>query len=494
VTAALSRAARPGTGADRRRWILVILAIAPLMIVVDASIVNVALPSAERALHISTADRQWLVTAYTLTFGGLLLFGGRIADYTGRKRALIIGLVGFALSSALGGLAPDSALLFGARALQGAFAALMAPAALSLINITFTEARDRARAFGVYGAISGGGLAIGLIAGGLLTQYASWRWCLLVNVPISVVAAVGAFRLIPESRSTGKTRYDLPGAVLSTLGMAALVYGFTEASTHGWTSPATLAVLIVAVALLGGFVAVEATSSHPLLPLRVLTDRNRGGSYLTTALVGLGMMGTFLFLTFYLQQTLHYSALRTGFSYLPFSVGVVSGAAAATQLISRLRPRIVMGAGLLLAIAGMLSFAHVGLHTSYWTHIAPSELVMSFGLGLVFVPVNNTALVGVEPSDSGVASALVNTTQQVGGSIGTALLNTVATSATVAYVRSHGTTPAAIAGAAVHGYTVAFSVGAGFLALALVALWSLVDTRRISPAGPDPIEAAPAIL
>ncbi len=487
MTATIPGSARPEirSGPDRRWWILAVLAIAQLMIVVDASIVNVALPSAEKALGISTADRQWVLTAYTLTFGGLLLLGGRIADYTGRKRALLIGFLGFAAASAIGGLSPDATVLFGARALQGAFAALMAPAALSLINVTFTEARDRARAFGVYGAISGGGLALGLIAGGVLTQYASWRWCLLVNIPISLIAAAAAYRLIGESRTHARTRYDLPGALLSTLGMVGLVYGFTEASSHGWTSPLTLAILTASVALIAAFVVVEARSPNPILPLRVVMDRNRGGSYLATLFVGMGLMGAFLFLTFYLQQTLHYSALRTGFSYLPFSVGVILGAAIATQALSRLSPRVVMGTGLALAIVGMLSFAQIGLHTAYWTHIAPAELVLSLGLGLVFVPVSNVALVGVGADDSGVASALVNATQQVGGSIGTALLNTLATTVMATYIRQHGAGPLVAANGALHGYTVAFTAGAGFLALALVAVWSLVTVKRAGSSSPD---------
>jgi EmrB/QacA subfamily drug resistance transporter len=500
TTTALSSARPDGrSGVDRRNWILVVLAIAQLMIVVDASIVNVALPSAEKALHITTADRQWVITAYTITFGGLLLLGGRIADYMGRKRSMIIGLLGFAGASALGGLAPTSALLFAARSLQGAFAALLAPAALSLLTVTFTEAKERARAFGVYGAIAGGGLAIGLVAGGLLTQYASWRWCLLVNVPIALVAALAASRLIPESRVLGRTRYDLPGAVTSTLGMVALVYGFTEASTKGWSAALTVAALVAGLGLLGAFLLIETRSSHPLLPLRVITERNRGGSYLATTLVGVGIMGTFLFLTFYLQQTLHYSALRTGFSYLPFSLGVVAGAAVASKVLNQIRPRIPMAVGLTLAIAGMLWFSQIGVHSAYWIHIFPAELVMSFGMGLVFVTVNSTALVGVKAADAGVASALINSTQQVGGSIGTALLNTVATTATVSYVKAHGAGPAA----AVHGYSVAFTAGTFFLLLALAAGWSLITTSKAGdPAtaeggagaeGDEDLVAAPAM-
>ena len=480
MSATLSASARPDTssGTDRRWWILAVLAIAQLMIVVDASIVNIALPHAEKALHISTADRQWVVTAYTLTFGGLLLLGGRVADFLGRKRVLVTGLLGFGAASALGGLAPNAAALFGARALQGAFAALMAPAALSLLTVTFTEARERARAFGVWGAIAGGGLAIGLISGGVLTQYLSWRWTLLVNAPIAVLAAVAAIRLIPESRVHGHTRYDLPGALTSTVGMVTLVYGVTKASTNGWGSAQTLGLLAVAAALLVAFVVIERFSTHPLLPLRVMTERNRGGSYLSTLLIGLGMFGTFLFLTFYLQQTLHYSALKTGFAYLPFSVGVIAGATVSSRLILRLPPRVVMATGLAFAVSGVLWFSQIGVHSGYLAHIMPAELVMAFGMGMVFVPVSNTALVGVSPSDAGVASALINATQQIGGSIGTALLNTVATTVTASYLRSHAHAATAVATGTVHGYAVAFVVSGGFLALALIAVAVLINTGR----------------
>ena len=468
------------SGRDRRWWVLAVLAIAQLMIIVDASIVNIALPSAQKALHISTADRQWVVTAYTLAFGGLLLLGGRVADYMGRKRVLLVGLLGFAGASAIGGFAPDATVLFAARALQGGFAALMAPAALSLISVTFTEPRDRARAFGVYGAISGGGLALGLIAGGLLTQFASWRWCLLVNVPIALAAGLAGSRLIPESRMSGRTRYDFPGAVTATLGMATLVYAVTKASTDGWTAPITVTLLGFAVALLVSFVVAELRSPAPLLPLRVVTNRVRGGSFLATLLVGVGMMGTFLFLTFYLQQTLHYSALKTGFAYLPFSLGIVTAAAVASKAAIRLPPRVLMSVGLGMAIVGMLMFSRVGLHTGYWTLLFPAELVMSLGLGLVFVPVNSTALSGVAASDSGVASALINTSQQVGGSVGTALLNTIFTTASTSYAASHLSLGKSVFQlATVHGYSVAFLVAAGFLGLALISTVALINARPV---------------
>jgi EmrB/QacA subfamily drug resistance transporter len=465
------------TEADPRRWlILAVIAIAQLMIVVDASIVNIALPKAQVALHITNANRQWVVTAYTLAFGSLLLLGGRIADYSGRKRMLIVGLLGFAAASALGGLAPNEAVLFTARAVQGAFAAIMAPAALSLLNVTFTDARERARAFGVYGSIAGGGLAIGLIGGGVLTQYLSWRWCLLVNTPIAIIASIAALILVSESKAQGRARYDLPGAITSTLGLVSLVYGVTEAETKGWGSITTIGLLVAAVVLLVVFVFIELRSSHALLPLRVVTETNRAGAYLTSALTGAGLFGTFLFLTYYLQGTLGFSPLRTGFAFLPFSVGVVASAMVASVLLPRTRPKWIMSAGLVMAIAGMLWFTQLHATSHYWPHVFPAEVVMSLGLGLVFVPISSTALFGIRANDSGVASALINTTQQVGGSIGTALLNTIATSVTTAYVASHGVKT--LTTGTVHGYAIAYLSGAGILAAALVITLVFVRARR----------------
>ncbi len=303
-----------GSVVDPRRWLaLTVIAIAQLMVVLDATVVNIALPSAQQALHISDANRQWIVTAYTLAFGGLLLLGGRVADYMGRKRAFLIGLIGFAGASALGGAANGAVMLFMARGLQGAFGALLAPAALSLLTTTFTEARERAKAFGVFGAISGGGAAIGLISGGLLTEYLNWRWCLFVNIPVAVIAFVAALPIVRESKAEGNTRYDVPGAVLSTLGLVSLVYGFTKAATepNHWAAGATLLFLGLAVVLLTAFVVWETRTANPLLPMRVLLHRNRGGAYLTSILLGSGMLGMFLFMTYYLQQTLHYTALQT---------------------------------------------------------------------------------------------------------------------------------------------------------------------------------------
>jgi len=470
-------------GPDPRRFrALTVIAIAQLMVVLDATVVTIALPSAQRALHLSVNDRQWVLTAYTLAFGGLLLLGGRIADYLGRKRMFVLSLLGFAGASALGGLAQSPAMLFGARALQGAMAAMMAPAALSLITVTFTEPKERARAFGVYGGISGGGAAVGLILGGLLTQYVSWRWTLLINVPIAIGAAFAATRLVRESVSGHRAGYDVPGAVTSTAGLLALVYSFTQAEVHGWSSPSTLAFAAIGVLLLGVFSLIERRTTNPLLPLRVLTDRNRGGAFLSSLLVGIALFATFLFLTYYFQQILGYYALKAGFAFLPFSAGIITGATLSSQLLPRIGPRPLMGAGFLLAATGLAVFTQVSPDSAYLIHILPAELMVSLGMGTAFVPLSSTALIGVDPADAGVASALVNTTQQTGGSLGVSLLNTVAASATTGYLASHHGGRSVLAAAAVHGYTTAFSISALLLAgAAAVALILLRPERDYVP-------------
>jgi len=475
---------------DPRRFrALGIIAIAQLMIVLDASVVTIALPSAQRALHISVANRQWALTAYTLAFGGLLLIGGRLADYLGRKRMFIISLLGFAAASALGGLAQDQAMLFGARALQGAFAAVMAPASLSLLTVTFTEAKERAKAFGVYGAISGGGAAIGLVLGGALTTYVSWRWTLLINVPIGIITAAAATRELRESRVTGERHYDVPGALAVTAGLLSLVYGFTRAQLDGWGSSTTVGFLAAGVVLVTTFVMWERRTATPLLPLRVVLDRNRGGSFLAALLVGIALFGTFLFLTYYLQGSLHYSALKSGFAFLPFSGGIIFSATLASQLLPRFGPRPLMTGGLMMAALGTAWFTQIGLHTSYVTHVLPAEIVVSVGLGFAFVPFSSTALIGVAHHDAGVASALVNATQQVGGSLGTALLNTVAASATASYVAAHhpGVTFTALGN--VHGYTTGFTVSAVVLLIAAVAAATLIRASRDELPPSDPFAA-----
>lgn len=482
----------PPPSVDPRRWLaLVVIAVAQLIVVLDASIVNIALPSAQSALGISDANRQWVVTAYALAFGGLLLLGGRIADFVGRKRAFIIGLVGFGVASAIGGLAQNQIELFGARALQGAFAALMAPAALSLITVTFSEPRERAKAFGVYGGISGGGAAIGLILGGVLTEYASWRWTLLVNTPIAIATAAAAFVVVRESRAEGKPKYDIPGVVTSTLGLVALVYGFTRANESGWSAPSTIALLVAAVVLLVAFVIIERKTAEPLLPPRVFTERNRAGAFSVALLTGLALFGMFLFLVYYMQGTLGYSAVKSGLAFLPFSVGIVIGAGIASAILPRVGPRPLMAGGTALAAVGMVIFMQITVEPSYLSRVLPAQIVMSVGMGLAFVALSSTALVGVKDHDAGVASALVNTMQQVGGSLGTALLNTIATTATVNYITANG--PDSAAAGAVHGYTVAFAWSLGALVLASILSIVLVTKQRtpaVSEGDETPFEQA----
>jgi EmrB/QacA subfamily drug resistance transporter len=477
-----------GSGPDPKRWrILAVVVIAQLMVVLDASIVTIALPSAQRDLGISVANRQWVITAYTIAFGGLLLLGGRIADFGGRKRMFVVGLIGFASASALGGLAVDQAMLFGARALQGGFAALMAPAALSILTITFQDnPAERAKAFGAYGAVSGAGGAIGVLAGGLLTQYASWRWCLLVNVPVAILAALAAARVVHESRAEGRTRYDVPGALLSTLGLVSLVYGFTKASSDGWAAAPTLILLCTAVVLLGAFVLVETRTSHPLLPLRVVAERNRGGSFLASFLLGAGLFAMFVFLSYYMQTVLHYSALKAGVAFLPFAAGIIVSAGASSAIVPRVGPRIPMTSGLIVGAGGLLWLTQIGVDSSFWVAVLGPQLLMSMGLGFAFPALSSTALTNVQPRDAGVASAMVNTTQQVGGSLGTALLNTVAATATANFLVTHG--PRAVSAALVHGYSVAFAVGGAFLLLA-AAVTAIFVNGKTSAEGSVPTES-----
>ncbi len=479
--------------ADPKRWLaLAVIAIAQLMVVLDATIVNIAMPSAQHQLHITDANRQWIVTAYTLAFGGLLLLGGRIADYVGRKRIFLIGLIGFAGASALGGAAGNAGTLFAARGLQGLFGALLAPAALSLITVTFTDVRDRAKAFGVFGAISGVGAAIGLIMGGLLTEYTSWRWCLLVNIPIALIAFALALPIVKESRAGSNTRYDVPGAVLATGGLLALVYGFTKAAEDGWSAGVTLTFFAIAAVLLVGFVVFEARSANPLLPLRVVLHRNRGGSFLVSVVMGAGMLGMFLFMTYYFQGTLHYSPLRSGIAYLPFSGALIVTAIVGSGFLPRVGPRVMMTAGGLLATGAMVSLTQLRIDSSYPTFILPAFIVMAVGMALVFVPLGNTSLTGVADHDAGVASAMVNTTQQVGASLGVALLNTVFTNATTSYLQAHG--PAAAPLGIVHGYNVAFTLSAVLMAAATLAVFALIrNDRRPGAAPAEAVDEAPAL-
>jgi EmrB/QacA subfamily drug resistance transporter len=459
----------------RRWWALAVFAAAILMVVLDTSIVNIALPQAQRDLNITDADRPWVVTAYTLAFGGLLLLGGRIADLLGRRRIFLLGLIGFAAASALGGLAPTAGVLFAARALQGVFAALLAPAALSMISVTFTDEQERARAFAVYGAVGGGGGAVGLILGGVLTEYANWRWCLFVNVPMAAAALLGALAVVTESRTGAPRRYDVPGAFLVTAGSLALVYAVSLAAEgNGWLAAPTVTLLVSAVVLLSAFVVVERRSEAPLLPLRVVTDRIRGGAFLTSALVSAGMFAMFLFLAYYLQDDLGYSPLFAGLAILPFSVGIVASASLAPRLIHRHGARTLMITGMTAATGAMIWLALLDTESGYWIGVLPALLVMSVGLGLVLVPLSILALDGVEAHDAGVASALLNVTQQTGGALGIALLNTLYTAAAAAVTAGPATVTAHLA-----GYRIVFAVAAGLFAAAIVVvlLARRTDTR-----------------
>jgi EmrB/QacA subfamily drug resistance transporter len=480
-------ATTPHLPRDPRRFrTLAIVVVAQLMLVLDATVVIIALPAAQRELHISVADREWMVTAYTLAFGGLLLLGGRMADRLGRKRMFVLSLLGFAAASALGGLAQDAWMLFGARAVQGAMAAVMAPAALSLLTVTFTDERERARAFAIYGAVAGGGSAIGMILGGLLTEYTSWRWTLLVNAPVAVVAALAASSQIRESRVLARTHYDVAGAVTATVALLAVVYGFTHVQTDGWGAPVSVAALTAGVALLGAFVVIERRSDHPLLPLRVVADRDRGGALLVMGLAGMAMFGAFLFLTYYLQGTLHETPLATGVAFLPVTVGVVAAAAGTGRLLPRTGPRPLLATGLAVATVGFVWATRIGVHTDFVTHLLPAEVLMGFGLGMAMTTASSTALVGVDDRDAGVASAVLNASEQVGLSIGVAVLNTVAASATAGYLAVHGRSPAATAVGVVHGYRVGFLVGAGVLVVALLVTRLLVRPHRHRTTTPSP--------
>ncbi|MFB0620887.1 MFS transporter [Streptomyces sp. AGS-58] len=475
--------ATPADGADPHRWWgLVVIALAQLMVVLDATIVNIALPSAQHALHMSDGNRQWVITAYTLAFGGLLLLGGRIADLIGRKRGFVIGLAGFAAASALGGAATGPGMLFGARALQGAFAALLAPSALSLLTTTFTDPRERGKAFGIYGALAGSGSAIGFIVGGLLTEYLNWRWCLYVNVPIAIGAVLGALALLHDRPGHAGVRLDVPGAVLGCGGLVAIVYGFSEAEPRGWTDPLVLALFAAGVLLLTAFVRWQTRAPSPLLPLHIIRDRDRAGCFLTMMLAVIGMFGLFLFMTYYLQEVLGYSPVRAGLAFLPLTAAIITGSTQiSARLLHRVAPRLLMVPGMLLAAAGLLLLTRMTVHSTYTGEILPALLLLGLGMGLTFMPVFATATAGVAPRDAGVTSATVNTSQQVGGSIGTALLNTVATTSSAGYIAARLRGPAdratVVPAGVVHGYTVAIGWAAVVMLLAGLVAGLMVTAK-----------------
>ena len=442
---------------------------------------NIAIPSAKVDLGISSTNQQWIITAYTLAFGSLLLLGGRIGDFMGRKKIFIIGLLGFAGASALGGIAQTQAMLFAARALQGVFGALLAPAALAIISVTFTVPKERAKAFGVFGAISGGGAAIGLIVGGVLTEYTSWRWCLGVNTPIAILAAILAAKFVHESKAGGDHSYDIPGVVTATAGLFSLTYGFNEAARKGWSNSMTITFLITALVLLIAFVLIESKVANPLMPLRVLGDRNRGGSYLGSLIVGAGLFSMFLFLGLYLQVVLGYTPLHSGFAFLPFSFGIIIFAGVASQLLPKFGPKPLMVPGLIFSSVGLLLLTRITPETSYVTHVLPSLIIISSGMALVFIPLTSTSLHGVSGRDTGVASAMVNTSQQIGGSLGVALLNTIAATAATSYAATH-TNLGKLAQpfAVTHGFTTAFKFSAALLFTGAIVLFFFINIGKES--------------
>lgn len=469
----------------RRWWILAVLGLAQLMVVLDATIVNIALPSAQHDLGFSDESRQWIVTAYALAFGSLLLLGGRIGDLFGRKWVFIAGLAGFAIASAIGGAAQSFGMLVGARALQGVFGAMLAPAALSLLTTTFTNPSERNKAFGIFGAIAGSGAAVGLLMGGVLTEYLSWRWCLYVNLAFAGVAVTGAAVLLTNMSNPDKPRLDIPGTLTASAGLFALVYGFSHASETSWSNGTTIGFLVAGVALLAGFVAIQQRVANPLLPLRIVLDRDRGGAYLAMGLSAISMFGVFLFLTYYLQQNLGFSPIKTGLAFLPMTFAIMfSATTSQTKIMPRTGARPLIGSGLALGAVGMLYLTGIGADSSYATHILPGLLIMGFGLGLVFAPAMSSATLGVEASDAGVASATVNTMQQIGGSIGTALLSTLAASATTSALADAGpaaASKAVVAQAAIHGYTTAFYWSAAIFAVAAIACTALLRSGVHEP-------------
>jgi EmrB/QacA subfamily drug resistance transporter len=461
-------------------WVvLVLICLAQFMVILDATIVNVALPSIQKDLHLSEGSLQWLVNAYTLVFGGFLLLGGRAGDLLGRKRVFLVGLVIFTGASLLDGLASSESILVGSRALQGLGAALISPAALSIISTTFAEGAERARALAVWAAIAIGGSAVGLILGGVLTQYFSWPWIFFVNVPVGIVAFLLSLRLIPESREVLDHRsYDVAGAVTVTGGLMALVYAIVDAQSAGWASAKTVGFFALAVVLLAGFVAIELRTREPLVRMSIFRIRSLLTANVAMFLAMSGMFAMFFFNTLYIQRVLGYGPLKAGLAFLPFSAGVMISAGLASQLAPRIGMRPVAAVGMLLAAAGLALLTQLPVHGSYAAHVLPSILLSSLGMGAVFMPLTLMATTGLDDEDQGLASGLFNTSQQIGGALGLAVLSTLAASKTA----SAGGSPTH---ALVVGFHWAFGVGAVVMIAALLVMLSLLRGRhvaRIEPA------------
>jgi EmrB/QacA subfamily drug resistance transporter len=498
-------AAQPGTeasgaspGGRHLGLALFVIATAQLMVVLDATITNIALPNIQTDLGVSDANLAWIVNSYALAFGGLLLLGGRAGDLFGRRRMFQAGITVFTLASLLGGLAPNEELLIAARILQGIGAALAAPSALALITTTFPEGKPRNTAMGVYAAMAGIGATVGLLLGGVLTDVLDWRWVFFVNIPIGLFVLVGTRALVEAERHRG--RLDVPGAITGTGGLIALVYGITRGGEHGWTDRLTLTTFVLAAALLVAFLFHQARAEHPMMPLRLFKDRNRAGSYATMLFIGAGMFATFYFLTLYMQLILGYSPVKTGFAYMPISIGMGVAATLSSKLVAHVAPRVIAGPGLLVAAVGMLWFSALTPSSSYAGHLMPAMLVTGLGLGTGFVPMTLGAVSGVAHQDTGIASALLNTAQQIGGALGLAVLSTISTSAAddklpkAASSLNQGLATrdfplVARAGEALtHGYAMAFvAAGAMFLAGSAVTAIAVNAKKQQHAEGAAPI-------
>ncbi|MFJ4909858.1 MFS transporter [Streptomyces sp. NPDC093249] len=487
-------AAPPGTG-RHLGMALIVIASAQLMVVLDGTITNIALPSLKEDLAISASGLAWVVNSYVLAFGGLLLLGGRVGDLFGRRRMFRVGIALFTVASLLGGFAGSPELLIGARVLQGVGAAVAAPTALSLIATTFPEGAPRNKAMGVYAGMSGIGATVGLLLGGVLTEYLDWRWVFFVNVPIGLAVLFGTKVLAEGDRVRG--RLDLPGAVTGTAGLISLVYAITRGGEHGWTNGGTLAFFGAAAVLLTVFVFLQTKVAAPMLPLRLLADRNRAGSYVTMLFIGAGMFAMFYFLSLYMQQVLGFNALETGLAYIPFSLGMGMATGAGSKLVARFAPRALTIPGLALAAAGMLWFGTMTPESSYWTHIMPAMFLTAVGLGTAFLPVTLGAVSGVDHKDAGIASALLNTAQQIGGAIGLAVLATVSTTtadeklphADGAYYQALATKDTGLleraASALTDGYTAALVGSAALMVAGVVVVGLAVNAKRPTSGAAD---------
>jgi EmrB/QacA subfamily drug resistance transporter len=460
---------KPGRG-----WILATLCLAQLMISLDVLIVNIALPSAQRSLGFGIGDRQWVVTAYTLAFGSLLLLGGRLSDLFGRKRMFVVGLVGFGVASAAGGAATSFVVLAIARAVQGAFAAVLAPAALSLLTTTFTDAKGRARAFGVYAALAGGGAAAGLLLGGLLVQYLNWRWCMFVNAGFVSAALVGARLFLLPDHASSRPTLDLAGMALASAGLFGLVFGFSHASTAGWSNTTTLGFVAAGAVLLAGFVFRQGQAANPLLPLRVVLDRNRGAAYLSILMVGLGQFGMLLFVTYYCQRTLGFSAIQSGLAFLPWLAAFTTMSQIGSRVIAkRVGPRWTLAPGIAIAGIALIILSRLGVSSSYAADVLPALVLFGAGVGVTVACAVNAATSVGEPTDAGAASAMVNTSQMIGASLGTALLNSLAVSAVGSYLAAHIGQAHAAAYAETHSYDVVFMISGAVLLIGSVLIAAL---------------------